>query len=466
MFAFRSHCPPYAAFFLALFPGMVTAADATASGQSTSSLTDAEPAEEWLGAVDYENLYLRQFQETMAGGNYQEAEMSAKQLLEHLLSREAIPPATTAVALSNLGLVQRLTGQYESSAQNYRAAISVIQRGDDMLSGRLIEPLQGLATTHRDSGDYAEALRTYDEALHISHVNDGPNSIQQAQILSAMVSVNLAAENPDAAFGLLDRMNGLYERRYSARGLELLPVLYQRAELLNVLDRHREERRTYRRIVRIMTEYYGQTDPALIDPFIAIGRTYLHEADEVVFRSEPTTQNGESYFEMALEVAEANPQVGPVVLAKSVLALGDYYTVMNVNDLAELQYRRAWELLSSADLLETRRINLEVPVPLRRTALGKYPDFDYGWSSSDVNPDELTEGYIVARFVITMRGRVKDVELIEYDPPGLSQMETRVRFGVKDFIYRPRFVNGEPVASKDNVYRHDFFYRASDLAPE
>jgi tetratricopeptide (TPR) repeat protein len=451
---------------LAIFPGLAIPAGATSSEPSTSSVINAETVAGLPEAGDDEYRYLRQFRESMAGAQYQEAEVSAKQLLEHLQSLEAVPPTSTAVALSNLGLVQRLTGQYESSAQNYRAAISVIQRQDDMLSGRLIEPLQGLATTHRDSGDYGEALRTYDQALHISHVNDGPNSIRQAQVLSGMVDVNLAADNPSAAFGLLDRMYGLYERRYSVNALELLPVLYERAELLNRLDRHGEERRTYRQITRIMTKNYGQTDPALIDPYVAIGRTYMHEASEVVFRSEPTTQNGETFFQMALKVAEANPQLGPETLAACVLALGDYYTVMSVNDLAELQYRRAWDLLSADDLLGVRRAYFEVPVPLRRTALGKYPDFDYGWSSSDVNADELKGGYIVARFKVNARGRVKDVELVESDPPDFSQMETRVRFGVKDFIYRPRILDGEPAASSDILYRHNFFYRTSDLEPK
>lgn len=460
------HCKSGAAFWLAIFSGLVIAADATAGEPPTATLINTGADTEEGETIDQEYRYLRQFRESMADAQYEEAEVSAKQLLEHLQGLAAVPPASTAQALSNLGLVQRLTGQYESSAQNYRAAISIIQRQDDMLSGKLIEPLQGLATTYRDSGDYREALRTYDQALHISHVNDGPNSIKQAQILSGMVDVNLAADSLTSAFGLLDRMYGLYERRYSANALELLPVLYERAELLNRLDRHGEERRTYRRIARIMARSYGQTDPTLIDPYIAIGRTYLHEASEVVFRSEPTTQNGESYFQLALEVAEANPQLHPETLAECVLALGDYYTVMSVNDLAELQYRRAWDLLSAHDLLEVRRAHFEMPVPLRRTALGMYPDFDYGWSSSDVRADELTGGYIVARFRVTSRGRVRNVELVESNPQGYSQMETRVRFGVKDFIYRPRILDGEPAASTDILYRHDFFYRASDLEKE
>jgi tetratricopeptide (TPR) repeat protein len=279
-----------------------------------------------------------------------------------------------------------------------------------------------------------------------------------------MVDVNLAADERQAALELIDRMGILYERTYSPYALELLPALHRRAELLNTLGLHTEERFQYRRIERIMARHYGADDPALIGPYLAIGRTYLHEAGEVVFRSEPTTQNGETYFLRALAVAEANPEAGPEMLADCLLALGDYYTVMNIIDKARLQYARAWEVLSDKAVLSVRGQDLERPVPLRRLALSPYPDYNYGWSRTDVDRGELLEGFIRARFTITDRGRVGDVEVIEAEPPGFPQMETRVRYGVKDFIYRPAYLDGVPVESNGILYRHDFYYRAEDVS--
>jgi hypothetical protein len=232
---------------------------------------------------------------------------------------------------------------------------------------------------------------------------------------------------------------------------------------MNTLGRHTEERFQYRRIERIMAEHYGAGDPALIGPYLAIGRTYLHEASEVVFRSEPTTQNGETYFLRALAVAEANPTTGPEPLAECLLALGDYYTIMNIIDKARLQYARAWEVLSEEAVLSVRGQSLERPVPLRRLALSSYPDYNYGWSRVDVDRAELLEGHIHARFTVTDRGRVADVEVIEAEPTGLPQMEARVRYGVKDFIYRPAHLDGVPVESNGILYRHDFYYRTEDI---
>ncbi|MDH5309612.1 MAG: tetratricopeptide repeat protein [Gammaproteobacteria bacterium] len=414
---------------------------------------------------DPDALYRRRFRDAIAAGLYDESELAAKERLESLLASETQSATKTASALSDLALAQRLGGKWEAALQNYETAIDLLQRDDDMLSRRLVRPLEGLAATYRDSGNYGEALRTYDRALHISHVNEGPHTVEQVHILNGMVETNLAAGEVGTALELLDRMTTLYERKYSLYALEMLPVLHDRAELLNQLDRHREERHVYRRIAKIKADHYGTGDPVLIDTYLALGRTYLHEANEVVFRSEPTTRNGESYFQRALAVAEANANAdaGPDLLARCVIALGDYYTVMDSVDLARLQYGRAWQLLSETELLDRRLSDLERPVPLRRLALGRYPDFNYGWSRADVDHAELLEGHITARFSVNDRGRVKDIELIEADPPGFSQMETRVRYGVKDFIYRPVYRDGEPVESGEVLYRHDFFYRTVDV---
>ena len=76
-----------------------------------------------------------------------------------------------------------------------------------------------------------------------------------------------------------------------------------------------------------------------------------------MFRSEPTTRNGESYFQRALAVVESNPAPEPEDLAECLLALGDYYTVMNSIDLSRLQYARAWQVLSDANRPDLRSYN-------------------------------------------------------------------------------------------------------------
>jgi len=407
-----------------------------------------------------------QFELALSEDQLQEGETVAKIALEQLLQDDNATYPDRVLALSNLALVQKLMNDYASSALNYTAAIDIVVTNEDMLSERLIAPLRGLAATYVADGNYATALSTYHRALHISQVNDGPHTMGQVDILDSMIDTNMLAGEVKAAFEVLTRLNILFERKYTHKGIELIPVLNRRAELLNRLDRHGAERQTYLQIVDIMEDNYDEFDLALIKPYLALADTYLYQLDTVVYRSEPTTQTGETYLKKALKVAEGNSDASPEIIEECILSLGDYYMLMRNHGMARKEYQRAWNLMSSDPrALERRKARLETAMPLRRPAMGSHIDFDYGWDLDDIDTDELLDGHITARFSVTNRGRVTDVELIEAEPPNLPKMETRVRWGVRDFFYRPRFEAGVPVKSTQHTYRHDFVYLPSDLVP-
>ena len=251
------------------------------------------------------------------------------------------------------------------------------------------------------------------------------------------------------------------------KGIELVPVLQKRADLLNRLDRHAAERQTYLQMVDIMEDTSGESDLALVKPYLALADTYLYQTDHIVYRSAPHTQTGETFFKKALKIAESNPAAGPELLEKCLLSLGDYYMLLNNNRMAQAEYRRAWDIMSSGpDALERRKQRLEIATPLRRPAMGVHADFGYGWDINDIDTENLRDGHITARYSVTHQGRVTDVELIESDPSNLAEMETRVRWGVRGFVFRPRFEAGVPVKSTQHTYRHDFFYLPADLDPE
>lgn len=408
-----------------------------------------------------------QFEMALTEDQLQEGETVAKGALEELLRDDSATYQDRVLALSNLALVQKLMSEYASSALNYTTAIAVVETNEDRLSEHLIEPLTGLAATQVASGDYGTGLNTYDRALHISQVNDGLHTMGQVDILDSMIDANIEAGELETAFELLDRLNILFERKFTHKGIELVPVLQKRADLLNALGRHGAERQTYLQMVDIMEDTYGESELGLVKPYLALADTYLYQTDQVVYRSEPTTQTGETFLKKALKIAESNPDAGPELLEECVLSLGDYYMLLRNNGMARAEYRRAWDLMSSGpDALERRKQRLEIATPLRRPAMGVHVDFAYGWKLDDIDTENLRDGHITARYSVTRRGRVTDVELIESEPSNLAKMETRVRWGVRGFFFRPRFEAGVPVKSTQHTYRHDFLYLPSDLDPE
>ena len=60
------------------------------------------------------------------------------------------------------------------------------------------------------------------------------------------------------------------------------------------------------------------------------------------------------------------------------------------------------------------------------------------------------------RYTVDVEGRATDVTVIEAQPAGI--MEDALRTAYRRSMYRPRFVDGAPVATEDLLSRHNFKY--------
>jgi tetratricopeptide (TPR) repeat protein len=408
--------------------------------------------------------YRRFYDQALAERQYLEAQTAAKQMVDFMNDRSDGDARAMADALSRLAVAQRLSEQYESAIQNYEAVIRLLESSENRLSDRLVQPLRGIGDTYMASGRPELALPVYEHAVHITHVNEGPHNLDQAELLDAMVDAQVRRGDAEAALDLTDRMYGLYARAFAADSEEVLPVLERKAELLSDLGRHDQERMVYRDIARIIEDRRGESDLSLYDTYTALGRTYFYDLDEVFFRSEPTTETGETFLKKALTIAEENPAAPWIMQEQALLELGDYYIVRDVQDKARIHYRRAWELSSSdAARRDRRRQELERVVPLVQTKLDRYANFGYRSDDEEVDPADYRSGYVVARFTVNDRGRVTDTEIADADPAGFAAMETRVQNALRDFIYRPRYENGRPVRTPAQTFRHEFLYLDSDL---
>jgi tetratricopeptide (TPR) repeat protein len=407
--------------------------------------------------------HLNRFSESLSDRQYEEAQVSAKQMIEYAIEMGIDDPVCMADSLTKLALAQRLSEAYEPALQNYAAAIGILETHENMLSEKLIEPLLGMGSTHLANGHADLALPAFDRALHLRHVNDGPHSLNQAEILDAIVTADLENDEPEAALRVTDRMQNLYAREFGPDSEELLPVLDRKADILESTGRYREERLARLQAVHIIESHRGESDLTLVDPYVALGRSYLKEVDQFIFRSEPTSETGETYLKKAVAVAERNADADWQVRKNTLMELGDYYTVLDVQDKARRCYRDAWDIMSSAaDRMDQRRLDLERMAILRRPALDRYAHFGYRSVPDDVDSTEYSEGYVVALFSVNHRGRATDITIAASSPAGYSEMEFRVRRALRNFVYRPRYENGIPVATDNQQFRHEFLYPASE----
>ncbi|MGH8222479.1 MAG: hypothetical protein ACREQZ_05850, partial [Woeseiaceae bacterium] len=306
------------------------------SGESGSAAERPRPAR-----PDPQRLreYVAYYEASLRNGQYLEAETAAKQMIEYAIRTGGMDGVPMADALCRLALAQRRNKQYDSALQNYLAAIRALEQSENRLSDKLIEPTLDLGNTYLENDRADLALGVFDRALYLKHVNAGPHNLQQTRILDAIAAAQLANGDADAALTTIDRMHYLHTREFGPDSEEILPVLEKRAGLLNEIGLYGKERLVRLQMVNLIEEHRGTTHLSLLEPYTALGRTYLHEVDEVIFRSEPTAQTGETYLKKALAVAEQSPDANWLTREQALIELADYYTILDVQDKARRNYR-------------------------------------------------------------------------------------------------------------------------------
>ena len=418
-------------------------------------------------ATDDEALLQSEFQRfkaLMSNDGIDAADAAAKRIVELTIRTNGPRSPETAKALINLGIVQQRKEQYEAAMQNFQGAVEILEEQFDRLDSQLVNPLKGLGAAQVSAGRPEEGLRTYDRAVHITHVNDGPHNMDQVEILESIAETNLRLGLSDEALRNHELIYSLNERHYRSNMLALVPSLMRRAAWQHRTGYYNDERTTYRRVIRILEARKGKNDLSLIKPLLHMGKSTLKtDTPESLGTPSAATYNGEIYLKRAVRIAEANREGNWIIVANTKLALGDYFIQQQANPSARRIYREVWELLSADEArLEHRARTLEQPNMLRT---GNPPEF-----AGNARPEDLTasdvdlrEGALALRYRITARGRVANLELIEHRPPEFEGVLRKVQRDVRSRLYRPRFAEGQPIDTDNQQLTHRFYYRLDDL---
>jgi tetratricopeptide (TPR) repeat protein len=443
---------------------LVMAASCTAAGDDSAE-NGSPPQIDWASHLlvlpgaspDIRGQY-SDLTEALAAGSLDEAETTAKQMAESAAANAGTKVVARARTLHNLGVVQHLRADYAAAILNYKAAVGAINSAQDMLSLELVEPLHALGIAYTDNGDPVAALDAFDTALHISNVNDGPHSLQQVPVLRSLQSLHERQGDAVTASVTLDRIHQLHLRQYGPDSEELLPVLREQAEFYKRHHMPTREYMAWRESLLILRRHRGHNDLSLIEPQLNLAHNLIRDMRRIRNRSGPTAPSAEKYLKRALAISTHNPDADWKVKRRTTLALADYYMLIGMYAQGHRYYRDAWQLMSDGSLLSQREHDLETIVPISRPHPDPYANFEYNPDTEKIDPDDYRQGLIVAEFTVNVRGRAEDVRIVEQSPPDFERMEWRMRTALKDFVYRPRFVDGEP--EKTNKYRYslEYFY--------
>lgn len=450
-----------------------TDADATAPGELTVPVAE-DDLEADVAADDpllTEEEMLRdefeRFKELLGSGALDEADASAKRIIELAISTSGPRSGEMAKALTNLAIVQHQSGEYAAAQQNFESAIEIIEDVEDRLNEALVNPLKGLAAAQLQTGRPDLAAQTYQRAVHVTHVNEGPHNLDQIEILENLAEVQLRVGELETARDLQETIFALNAKRYDANSLEMIPPLMRRAEWQRRAGFIFDERATYRRVIRIIEDRLGPDSVELTEPLILLGRSFLlMDTSGATSYQSASVSTGETYLKRALRVAVESPDSSWQGIADATLALGDFYMQIGNSQRGREAYRNTWNLLSEQDIrgekLERRRAELETIRPLRYNELPEYIG-DAQPTGIQEADDPIRQGTITMSYTVTDRGRAEDLKLVEQQPDAFVELQRNVIREVRRRVFRPRFEDGEPVATPGQVLVHTFYYRQSDL---
>jgi tetratricopeptide (TPR) repeat protein len=399
------------------------------------------------------------YKSSIENGLYDEADAMAKRIIELSIRLYGINSHDSAKALTNLGTVQYHNEDYESAQLNYKAAIDIIERIEDRLHESLINPLKGLGAAQLGAGRPDLAKETFDRAVHVSHVNEGPHNLQQVEVLDALTETYLTVGEVDEALDVQEKVVNLQLRNIDPESEAAIPALEREAIWMHRMQHYNAERNSYRKIIRILEKTRGSDDmphppdrPGQIVSFV--------EPYDPKYGTTPAS-GGEVYLKRALRLEESAVGLGMCVAACSRSA---FYAV-GPQTRATRAYTEVWDFLSAnEERIPSRISNLESSVVLQDVSpTVYYNSARQDYAASPTPPENFERGTIEVGYAIDTSGQATNIRLIEARPAGLVEMENEVLREVRDLIHRPRLENGKIVPVDGMIYTHEFFYRPTDL---
>lgn len=420
------------------------------SAASAELLTDSE--------FDIQDT-LQTYHGSIAEKQYLEAGDSAKLALAALLQDPDHDRMVYGQLLTLLADSQFFAGQYGPAIQNYELAIDAIQYARDRLDNALVTPLLGLSRCLAATSRYPDAIRNYQQSLHVHQVNNGLFREQTAEIVAELSEVYFASDDFDRAKGMQDLYVAVIEREFPGDNIARLPSMYSRADMYYRTGDYLRSYNGYRRIIALIESAEGSRSLHLVP---ALTATAALLAGSPIVDGEDGTKKARRFLRRAIAITEGSAEASVPVKADAHIEMGDFLITMTANSNSAIRsYQRGWTYLDSDAQYHQRRDNLLGEARLLNPIPAGTPAAMLSLLDNAANPDTAKSGYIMVEYDVGRDGRSENIRIVESTPPGLH--DYIVRNHVRSFAFRPRFADGEPVPSTGLMFELQFSYTDDDL---
>ncbi len=331
--------------------------------------------------------------------------------------------------LAALGLVQGELRETERAITNLVEAIEIVEAAEGEYSPTLIEYYRGLGRTYIRGGQYQQAIVTLEQAQHISQRHFGLFNVEQSPVLDDITTAYLGLGDTSEARNVqVERLDNAV-RRFGAGDPRVIPFRYTLGKYYEQSRLPESAREQYVEVLKAQETQLGDGDSALLMPLRAVVAI-----DLLVTQTADPAQR-----DRLAALVDGNPDADAIERGLALAALGDWATVAGDAPAARGYYRQAWDVLATKADADAVRRQFALPVML-----------DFIAPLSPVDRNERSRPYtwaeIVLEFDVSADGLPADVRIVTRDE-STATLQQRYSRRLRETHFRPRLVDGEPVAT-------------------
>jgi tetratricopeptide (TPR) repeat protein len=330
--------------------------------------------------------------------------------------------------LAALGLIQAELRAVDDALDHLVDAIELVETAEGAYSPTLIEYYRGLGRTYIKGGRYQEAIVSLEQAQHISQRNLGLFNVEQAALLDDITTAYLGlGDTIEARNTQVERLDNAI-RRFGAGDPRVIPYRYTLAKYYEQSRLPDSAREQYQEVLKAEESRLGASDAGLLAPL-----RELVALDLLVAQGMDTERR-----DRLVSLLDENREANPIERGLSLALLGDWATVTGDSAAARTYYRDAWTTLQSNP-------ELDVAAYFSKPAM-----VDFIPPLSPVDRAERQRPYtwaeIALEFDVSAEGLPSDVRVATRDPQ-TTALQSRYSRRMRETHFRPRLVDGEPVAT-------------------
>jgi len=396
-------------------------------------------------------------------------------------------PLAVEEALTALGNAYLEANQYASAEAAYAEAVRSAEEHGGRETQRVLAPLTGLGTTRAKAGHHHDAVPLLERAVAITRAQLGMFDLRQQDALKTLAgSLTALGRQVEAQDAMVYRVR-VAEKTYGEGNPRVIPSLCDFGNWFVDIGKTAEARMTFQVALNIVGTSDALNAPIIVEPLRGIARAHMlrpsypddwrrprHPAigcngltrgivavdcgtpsrgtdGRLVVEPRSLNPEGEHALQRALRILDSDPDSPAQTRIETLIQMGDWYQIKEAPREALPYYQRAWQLIRATPKLpESTATALNVPLRVY------YPTPQIVANvPTQVAAVDTQSHSVQLEFSVAADGSVRDARIVEQDTRDLYARD--ILKAVRESLFRPKFVDGQPVAATGITYREVFW---------